>query len=48
MNMGDALAWWLVGNYVLVGLAYGWAGDWWRVCYWAGAILIVTATVMMK
>lgn len=48
MTLGDRLAWWLIANYVLVGLAYGWAGDWPRVLYWAGATLIVTATVWME
>ena len=48
MNLGDKLAWWLVANYVVVGAAYAFSGDWVRVMYWAGAILIVTATVMMK
>ena len=48
MKIGDYLAWWLIGNYVLVCLAYAYQGDGWRVLYWAGAILIVTATVQMR
>ena len=48
MNLGDYLVWWLVANYMAVGCAYAWAGDWPRVAYWAGAILIVTATVQMR
>lgn len=47
MRIGDWLAYWLVGNYILVGLAYAWDGQWWRVVYWLGAVLIVTATVRM-
>jgi len=43
----DRLAYWLIGNYLLVGAAYAWQGDWWRMVYWTGAVLIVVATVKM-
>ena len=45
---GKTLAWWLVFNYIIVGLAYAYEGDYWRLLYWTGAICIVTATIMMK
>ena len=48
MRPADYLALWLVANYIVIGGAYAWAGDWMRVMYWVGAGLIVTATVGMR
>ena len=48
MRPADYLALWLVANYIVIGVAYAWAGDWMRVMYWVGAGLIVTATVGMQ
>lgn len=45
--LGDYLTYWLLFNYAVIGLAYAWDGDWNRVQYWVGAILIVYATVRM-
>ena len=47
MTRANWLAIWLLGNYFVVGCAYAWQGDWWRVLYWAGAMGIVLATVKM-
>ena len=46
--LGDSLTYWLLFNYALIGVAYAWDGDWPRVQYWVGAMLIVGATVRMK
>lgn len=43
-----ALAYWLCGNYVLVGVWYAVQKDWPRVLYWFGALCIVGATTVMK
>ena len=48
MKWGDYLTYWLIANYVLIGLAYAWDHDWPRVQYWIGAVLIVGATVRIK
>ena len=48
MRPADYLALWLVANYVVIGVAYALAADWWRVLYWVGAGLIVMATVGMR
>lgn len=48
MTWPTALSYWLIGNYVLVGVAYAYQRDWWRLLYWLGAICIVLATVKMR
>lgn len=47
MRFGDWLSYWLMGNYVVIGVAYAYEGEYWRVLYWAGAMMIVWATVRM-
>ena len=48
MRPADYLALWLVANYVVIGGAYAWSGDYWRVLYWVAAGLITVATVGMR
>jgi hypothetical protein len=43
-----ALTYWLLLNYLAIGGWYAWQGDWARVEYWTGALLIVHATTVMK
>jgi hypothetical protein len=46
--MTHALTYWLLVNYLVIGGWYAWHGDWARVEYWTGALLIVHATTVMK
>jgi hypothetical protein len=47
VSMTHALTYWLLVNYLVIGGWYAWHGDWARVEYWTGALLIVHATTVM-
>lgn len=47
MRLGDGLCYWLMAQYAVIGAVFAYEGDYWRCLYWAGAIMIVLATVRM-
>jgi hypothetical protein len=38
----------LMVQYALAALAYGWAGQGWKMCYFVGALLISLAVLKMR
>jgi len=48
MIPGDLLVKCLIAEYTVIAIAYGWQGDWSRLTYWLGAIILNVGFLTMK